>query len=173
MRVLFRAIRARAGHPKFTAIADEVRAAVDSDVKLQLIQAFNLRVANWEHKPEFKAMKRVSQKGTTVYVYPTGENANIWRYVSEGTRPHEIRPKGAGYPLKFAWGGPGSYKPKTKPPGKFGGPGIVQNAETTMLMVVHHPGNEPRNFEKGISEDFTPKFRRIVENAMRRGARKV
>lgn len=172
MKILFRPIKGRSGHPKFTAIAEEVIATLNSEVKPALLVAFNLRVMNWEHKPEFKARGQITRTGTSVYVWPAGKNADIWRYVSNGTRAHDIEPKGEGYPLRFMWGGPGSYKPKTKPPGKFGGPGIVMG-EPVAFYKVHHPGNEPRNFEKNISKDFTPWFKRTVENAMRRGIRKV
>jgi len=170
VRISFRAIKSK--HKNFTAISDELKRTIDRDVKPALLEYFQRIIKIWEHKPEFKAMKRVTKGGISIYVYQTGPNANIWRYVSQGTRPHIIQPKKPGGMLAFTWGGYGSYKPHTSKGGHYGGPGTVANPQPTVLPMVNHPGNEPRELEKWVAHWYKPKFVPLMRNAIRRGARR-
>lgn len=147
---------------------------MDAVVKPALVKEFEEVVSDWDHKPDFAARKYVNKGAIEVAVYPAGKNKAIWRYVSEGTKPHVIRPKNA-KALSFVWGGPGSYNPKTTPgpPPTWGGPGTVTGGETVVRREVHHPGTKARNFEKYIADQYRPKFRKEIENAMKRGARRV
>jgi hypothetical protein len=184
-RVLYRTVRARAGYPEWEAIRREVERTIDAEVKPVLLGYFNRIVASWKNKPKFRARKRVTRDGSSVYVYPTGEHADKWRWVSGGTDPHTIEPteaskrraaaEGKVATLRFQWGGPGSYKPKTRPSGKYKGPGKA-SGPIVFFSKVEHPGNKPREFEKVIARWYRmrrPNFSRQVENAMRRGARKA
>lgn len=179
MRVLLRPIRGRAGHPAFDAIAEEVLEEMRENVGPELLAYFTKITRNWRHKPKFSAFYEVTRNASTVSVEPYGPNAPIWQYVSRGTRPHLIPKGGArvqrakGYPLRFQWGGPGSYRPRTSAGGHYNGPGRVVGGRTVRFWQVHHPGNRPRDFERHIARWYRPKFRRRIENAMRRGARKV
>lgn len=172
MKIYFRAIKPKHSSNPFDAIADEVLKAVDKEVKPALIKYFERIVRKWDHQPQFKAMKRFTALGLSVYVYPTGPNADIWRFVSLGTKRHPIGPKKPGGKLAFPWGGYGSYKPKTSKGGHYNGPGIVTNPVTTILDKVDHPGNEGREFEKHIARWYRPEFKRTIKNAIRRGKRK-
>ena len=40
-------------------------------------------------------------------------------------------------------------------------------------VSVQHPGSEARNFSAEIAEDIEPGFKREIENAFRRAARRV
>jgi len=170
MRILFQPIKSK--HKNWTVFADELKKELDATAKPDLIQYFERVVKSWKHKPQFKAMKRVRAGGISVYVYPTGDNAKYWTFVTGGTRPHVIRPKHAGGVLVFPWGGYGSYKPKTSRGGRYGGPGIVSNAKIVAFTQVNHPGNEAREFEKHIARWYGPEFRRNMRNAIKRGARR-
>jgi len=171
-KVAFRQIRTRGVFLDQRAFRREVEQTIDRKSKPELIQAHDRVVANWENKPDFKALKRIRRNGITVFVYASGEAAEIWRYVTGGTKPHPITPKRPGYPLRFNWGGPGSYKPKTLPIGKIGGPGKVTGPEVR-LMRVQHPGTKARRFEEAIADDYKRTFARDIENAMRRGLRRA
>jgi len=174
MKILIRRVRGRAKAPNWAAMAKEVERTMDARVKPALVKEFKKVVADWEHKPRFAARKYVNKGAIEVAVYPTGTNKKIWRYVSEGTKPHTIRPKHA-KALRFQWGGPGSYKPRTTvgPPPTFGGPGAVSGGKRVAFKQVIHPGIEARNFERHIADQYRPKFRREIENALRRGARRA
>ena len=169
MKILFRAIKTK--HKNWTVIADEVKVVIDKEVKPDLLEYFERIVKSWKHRPNFKAMKRVRGGGISIYVYPTGENAKIWNFVSRGTKKHTIKPRKPGGKLAFPWGGYGSYKPKTSKGGHYGGPGTVANPKTTVLPVVEHPGSEGRNFEEIISKWYRSKHANTIRAAIRRGAR--
>jgi hypothetical protein len=170
-QVLFRHTKIKT--PNWQAFRNEIAKTLDSEVKPELIAYFDRIVAPWKNKPEFQARKFIRNDSYSVYVYPTGENADIWRYVSKGTRPHVIKPKGPGYPLKFKWGGPGSYKARTNMSGGYKGPGKMIGGKIVKPWKVNHPGNKPRNFEKHIARWYGPKFRRTMDAAVRRGVAAV
>ena len=115
--VLFRPIKAK--QSDFRVFYKEIEKALDNTVKPELLTYFNNVIKDWNNQVQFAARKRILLEMLEVYVYPTGENADIWRYVTLGTRPHVIKPKGQGYPLKFNWGGYKSYKPRTTTSGGY------------------------------------------------------
>lgn len=167
-KVAYRQIRTRGVYLKKKAFRDEVVKTINGKSKPELIAAHNRIVSNWRNKPEFKARKRITKKGITIFVYASGDAARIWGYVTGGTKPHTITPKRGGYPLRFKTG----YKPKTKPPGKFGGPGAYTGPQVR-AMRVRHPGTKARRFEQTIADDYKRTFQRDIENAMRRGLRRA
>jgi hypothetical protein len=169
MQILLRRIKGRKKAPNWTGIVKEVERTLDRYVKPRLLGYPKKIVANWEHKPDFKAMKRITRDAIKVYIYPTGEHKDIWQYVSRGTKPHIIRPKKKGGVLAF----PLVYVPKTKPRGpSYGGPG-KSSGPTIFAKEVKHPGTKPRHFEEAWARWAKTWFRREMENAMRRGARRA
>lgn len=170
--IAYRATRKRQKFVKAPQVKSDLADALDNEVKPKLLQRFQHVVANWQHKPIFKARKFIRIDRIWVDVFPTGENAKIWLFVTGGTKPHPIRAKRAPR-LAFMWGGHGSYKPKTRPVGKFGGPGIVVGGTLHRPIEVQHPGTEAREFEKAIRDDFRKDFSRIMNNAFRRAIRRL
>ena len=144
---------------------------LDNEAKPHLIERFEFVVANWKTRVTFKARKFMRADSISINIFPD-DGKDIWGYVVNGTPPHVIRPK-RGKVLAFPWGGPGSYKPKTKPPAKLGGPGTVAGGKPAFLPVVHHPGTDARPFPKEIAKDEKPWFGRNAENAWRRAIRSV
>jgi hypothetical protein len=167
-KVLFRAIRTRSGYPNFGNMTKEVERTIDAVVKPRLLTYFTRITDLWEHKVDFQARKTVRPEGITLYVYPTGPNKKLWLWTSRGTKPHIIKPKAAGYPLQFRT----DYKPRTRPGYRYRGPGKAVGPWVS-AYEVHHPGTKPREFEKHIRRFYQPKFRKEMENALRRGARKL
>jgi hypothetical protein len=166
-QVLFRVIKAQ--QSDFRVFYKEIEKALDTIVKPDLLVYFDKVVKSWKNQPEFRVRKTIRLENMRVYVYPAGPNAEIWKYVSLGTRPHIIKPKGAGYPLRFKWGGYGSYKPRTTTSGGYNGPGKVAGGKTVHFMRVNHPGNKARGFEKHIARWYKPRFQRIMNDAVKRG----
>ena len=150
----------------------ELERTLDGVVKPHLIREFEKRVANWEHKVAFEARKFITPNSISVNVYPTGPNKQLWIWNTKGTRPHTIRAKNA-RTLAFPWGGPGSYKPKTRPVGQYGGPGVVMGGQMVFPKQVRHPGTEAREHEKVIKEDNKQWFAQTMENAWRRAIRSL
>jgi len=142
---------------------------MEREAKPHFLKAFRRVVANWDHKPDFKARKYFRPDYIAITVHPTGSNAQIWRWVSGGTKgPYKIPKAGPGY-LAFQLG----YKPKTKPKGKIGGPGVATGPWVRGVMQVEHPGIKAREFEKVIADDEKDWFSRNAENAWRRTLRAV
>ena len=171
--VAYRAVRSRRAFVNAPVVRRVLEKEIDEEVKPDLIKQFEMRVANWEHKPDFKARKRITDDAITVNIYPAGLNKLIWIYVTKGTKAHPITPKRSGGLLIFTWGGKGSYKAKTGTGGKFGGPGVVIGGKKTAAKQVWHPGFKGRNFEKYIRKDYEPKFSRKMEGAWRRAIRRM
>lgn len=168
MKILTRAIRTRAGYPNFDAMLQEVEKTIEAEVKPQLLSYFTRIVADWEHVVEFRARKRITSEGISVYVWPTGPNAKYWIWVSGGTKAHTIVPRTVGIPLKFRTG----YRPKTDTGYKYRGPG-TSIGPWVSATSVEHPGIRPREFERHIARFYQPKFRKLMEAALRRGAREL
>jgi len=172
--VAFRAVRSRRRFINYLAVKNELTRTLDEVVKPRLIQRFNVVVMNWDHRPTFKARKFIKVNKIWVDVFPAGdkEDVMIYGFVTKGTRKHPISAKNAPA-LAFMWGGKGSYKPKTKPRGKIGGPGIVVGGALHRPVEVTHPGSEARDFEGVIAEDEKRWFSRTMENAWRRAIRRL
>lgn len=170
-KILFRQIKARAGYPNFDAMLREVEKTIEARVKPELLVAFNEIVADWEHHVDFRARKLLTAEGISVYVWPTGPNAKFWIWVSGGTKAHTIVSEAVGVPLRFRT----DYHPKTQPIRggvRYGGPGI-SIGPWVAKESVEHPGIKPREFEKHIARLYMPKFRKHMEAALRRGAKKL
>lgn len=175
MKVLFRNVRSgkrRALLTELNSIArKELEQALDQEVKPALVKSHELVVANWEHKPGFASRKYVTPQLIALGVYPTGENAKIWTFVDQGTRPHPITARRAPRLIFQA----GEYVPKTmaRPARTVSGGGYVKNPKLVAPVTVQHPGTEAREFTVTIAEDIKPDFKRTIENVFRRISRQL
>ena len=120
--------------------------------------------ATWKHKPKIEVVISLTGPGPVLLI---GTDDEIFGYVSEGTRPHKIKPKRPGGTLYFQRG----YTAKTRAnvigsvPGGSVGP--MQAAK-----AVKHPGTEARNFDKVIQKKREKWFKRKMEDAMKTAAKK-
>lgn len=175
--VVFRTVKSKNPFRDTKAFERHLRRGMDREVKPALLDYFERIVKPWDTKVGFRARTRIRRRRIEVSVHPTGPNAKIWGYVTKGTPPHLIRPKrkmksgGRAAHLSFVWGGPGSYKPHTRPGGRYKGPGKVVGGRLRHFFWVRHPGSKARNFEKHIARWYYPKFRRTMHNMMRRALR--
>lgn len=176
-KVAYRAKRSRRKFNKSKEIKALLADFMDAEVKPHFVEQFEEIVADWKHKPDFKARKYIRADSIQIAVYPAGEHKLIWKYVSRGTRRHKIRAKNAPF-LVFPWGGKGSYRPKTRPSSGIAGPsfrglGKVVGGKTVRFKEVDHPGNKPRKFEEWIADREKDWYSREMENAWRRILRAV
>jgi len=169
-KVAFRAVRGRERY--FTEdLADRVKSLVgqrmEREVKPHFLKQFEAIVADWDHKVQFKARKYIGPDGLRFTVHPTGKNAQIWDWVTRGTKgPYDI-PKSPGPTLAFQLG----YIPHTAPGGGYGGAGRA-TGEMVYAKHVTHPGIKAREFEKHIARRnkrwFSRKMEAIWKWAIRR-----
>lgn len=172
-QVLFRQIKAKI--PNWQAFYAEIERTINAEVKPELTGWFDKIVADWKNRPSFKAVSKTTQDWISVYVYPVGVNAKIWKYVSGGTRgPYPIPKPGnkRAKTLRFRWGGYGSYKARTTPQGGYKGPGKA-TGKMQSFKRVRHPGIKARNFERHIARWYQKRFRQTMKNAVARGLRKA
>lgn len=137
-------------------------------IRREVKKDFEKTTATWKEQPKFEAEISLMHPGPTVLV---GTDDEIYNYVDRGTKPHIIRPKRRGGKLAFTWGGPGSYRAKTKPRTLASYPGGATGA-TTVLPIVHHPGTEAREFSQTIAEVWKSKYKRRMEAALKKGVQK-
>ena len=147
------------------AMIDAIEAIAD-DVLNRMVDDFRATTETWEHEVKFEYA--LSMKPSVLISVHTLDE--IFEYVNEGTKPHTIRPKGKGYPLRFQWGGKGSYTPKTKPKVIGSRPGGPSGPEVRMA-VVHHPGTKAREFDKVIQKKWTKPFKAAMQKALDDAAR--
>jgi hypothetical protein len=173
-KVAFRTVRSRQRFANYAEVKKELAKTLDRVVKPHFIRRFDLVVMNWKHQPDFKARKFIRPDKIWLNVFPAGdkEDKDIYFFVTKGTKPHRIAARRAPR-LAFMWGGVGSYKPKTAPRGKIGGPGIIVGGTLHRPVAVQHPGTEARDFEGVIAEDEKRWYSRTMENAWRRAIRKL
>lgn len=167
-----RGIRSARRVAAFEPIKEEITQAIETRIIPRIEGYFQNVVNEWapENRPKIETKKTEGPNYIEWYTRPVGDNARIWDYVTNGTKRHYITPKRPGYPLRFLWGGPGSYKPKTGFGGQYRGPGRVVNGRMRRFMIVDHPGNKGRNFEKHFKRYINPAFRKETERAVKRGA---
>lgn len=126
-------------------------------VGTQIKQDFEKTTQTWDHKPKFETLVSLSG-GPTVLVETNDE---IYHYVSEGTKPHTIRPTRARV-LAF----PGVYNAKTTPgvlEARSGG----SSGDMVYTKEVRHPGTQPRKFDELIAKKWQSKFKREMESVMK------
>ena len=129
---------------------------------------FQKTTEHWKHDVQFDMVVSLTLPGPFVIV-ETGDE--IYNYVVRGTPPHEIwagvyTGKSDKTVLFFS----SQFAPKTQPGIIGSNPGFVGERDTR-TPYVEHPGTEARDFDKIIQEDWEPKFKRLMEQAMRDGAR--
>jgi hypothetical protein len=155
----------------FKRTKSQLRQAVEEHGKTVKAE-LEAETADWSNQPEFLIRTTVSAAEIRVTVRPDRRTkaAKIFGYVDKGTKPHVIRPVRA-KALRFKWGGPGSYRPKTAPAAKPLRLGSGAALETVFSQKVNHPGNEPRLISERIEQKTRPRFQRTVEATFRQMAR--
>lgn len=117
----------------------------------------------WKNKPNYRLMYTRTQSNMRGMLVINGKALKIFRYVDEGTRPHFIRPRKAPF-LSFRLG----YRPMTKPIAKFNvGVGKAFGKRVRSLLVLH-PGNDARLFNKTIATRLRQQFRNRLLRALAR-----
>lgn len=102
---------------------------------------FGVTTQTWKHKPKFDID---SKEGARV----VGTNDEIYQYVDEGTRAHEIRARNAKR-LAFRRGYSAKTSPRSISSRAGGGSG-----DWAYAKVVRHPGTRAREFADTIAKKW-------------------
>jgi len=134
-------------HPQTVRVATR-------EVAVEAQTLFERTVHTWTNPPQFTIEEA---RGT----FRVGTDDPRYKWVDEGTRPHEIRPRRASV-LRFT----GPYQPKTKPgvlASYAGGRGRI----VIWAQRVMHPGTEARGFSTIIRERVQATAANVVRAALR------
>lgn len=146
----------------FTAEIDKAA----QDVGKKIFADFTKTTATWSKKPRFDAEIHTGSAAGGVSIDVTTKN-EIYGYVDEGTRPHIIRPKHKRGILAFKTGGRAKTRPRV-----IGSTAGRQGNKQAFAKEVHHPGTKARQFTKTISKKWQPEFRKEMDAAMKRAAKR-
>lgn len=141
--------------------------------------------ANFSTDIQFGSNVSVTEKQITLTVFvkndktPVNEDnasftvGDLWKALDvTGTRSHPIPKKAGAKTLRFQWGGPGSYSPKTRPIARSGGPGSP-SGPIVFRKFVNHPGFAPRKFSESINKRLKRQFEQAVDRGFRVGSNRA
>lgn len=136
----------------------------------QVKKDFQATTKTWKHQPKFEVLVSLkAPPGPTILV---ATDDKIYRFVNEGTKPHPIFAGiYTGKSGKRALAFPSVSTPKTTPGSLSSGPGRKGGA-TVLRPYVQHPGTEARNFDEAVKKKREKWFKRQMEKAMSRAAKK-
>jgi len=165
-RVAIRFNRKRRALVNAPVVKKVLEDAMEQTIKPHYIKEFNKRVADWKHKPQFKARKQITTDFIKLDVFPTGAHTNLWIWTSRGTKPHTIKPVKAPY-LRFQL----QYNARTQPIDRYGVGDGKAHGDLVATLSVRHPGTKARKFEESITDQQKTWFAKQIDNAFRRGIR--
>jgi hypothetical protein len=122
---------------------------------------FEVTTATWEHQVDFKIDHAAGSVEWKIYT----KNA-IYGYVSEGTKPHTIRPRGAKRLHFFRTG----FRPKTRVEWIGSNKGRAANKDETFAKAVQHPGTQARKYPATIKKKWDKEWGRQLARAIRAAA---
>lgn len=130
------------------ALTEDAIKPVAQTLRRELMRRFERTVQTWRRRPRFEVVQDVGPDRLSLLA---GTDDEVYRYVDEGTRPHIIEPKGAGYPLRFQ----SMYQAKTIP-GVIGSQAGGPSGPYVSAMRVRHPGTRARRFTQAIFKEVEP-----------------
>lgn len=154
-------VRFRAVHPSFYDVEAVVRASekqVD-EVARKMVDDFRKTTRTWEHKVVF-GVTVLSRGGE--HLAAVGTNDEIYRYVDQGTRPHEIRARRK----KFLAYRKGGFRAKTTPRKLSSSSGARATGPLRRPKAVMHPGTDAREFSKEVAKKWRNPSARLIQEAI-------
>lgn len=144
----------------------EMRLEMQTFVDLMEIQ-YKQVISKWRHKPKFKKVIKIRPGYIVASCLLTGDDAKIFAYVDEGTKPHVIaaKPSNPTGRLKFQT----NYSHLTAPTARINQGTGKASGPWRSPQVVFHPGTKAREFTKTFLDELNPPFAKRIENAIRRG----
>jgi hypothetical protein len=140
-----------------------------------IIKNFKETTKTWTGaKPEFDAIITLQDPGPALFVGPTGNDKGVqkYRWLNDGTRknyPIPKYPKKGGKRLAFMTTG---FSPKTRVRTIGSTAGSKAGPPMAFPVQVIHPGIEAREFDNEIGKLWKPRFKKIMQEALKRGVKK-
>lgn len=115
---------------------------------------FKVTTQTWKHRADFS----ISSPAT--YTRRVATDDEVYGFVNDGTKAHDIRPKGRGV-LRFNT----PFSPKTLPNQIMSRAGST-GSTPAVARIVHHPGTTARKFDVAIREKWDKEFGVIMQRAV-------
>lgn len=160
MPVIFEPITPKAFNSKAFVIELEKAA---KQAEKGMLKDYQSGVSTWSHKVRFNSETTINPNGGLSIIVDTDDE--IYTYVHEGTRAHDIKPRRAKR-LRFL----NTYTAKTIP-------GVIQSrsggssGSVVYSRGVRHPGFPGRYFSKPIRRKWQPLLQRQLQRALDKGAK--
>lgn len=148
---------------KVKALIGELESAMKR-VQRDIADDFSATTRTWNHKPKFDREFESTKQHIRVAVTT---DSDIYRYVSEGTKPHIIRPR-RGTTLRFQSG----YSAKTSPGAIGSSSGGASGEFIFTRRGVRHPGTKARKFPEAIAKKQERPIRLRIAKAIKQAAKK-
>lgn len=126
-----------------------------------LRKLFRETVNGWANKPDFGWAQTKTGESISLRVYPTGQYADIWNLLNEGSPVHDIPAKPNSL-LRFRPG----YRAATRPGTLRSGRKYRSGPYWTSKLIKNHPGFEPRRFTELIAQEFAEKYAMEMQEAV-------
>ena len=110
----------------------------------------------WKNQPDFE----ITEKDKNIYVETKDK---VFGYIDKGTKPHIIKPKRPGYPLRFNTRG---FRSKSVPNKLTARAGSPAKPPESRPMFVKHPGFPPRRFTIMIRIRSQARFKKNMDKAL-------
>lgn len=123
---------------------------------------FSQTVQGWQNPPDWSQRQTITPHSIAMAVFASGQNADQYRLVNEGARPHAIFPRRMGGMLRFQPGYRAGTRPRTLQSqafSRFGG--FISTGS------VQHPGFEPRAFDEAVAEAHYDDFVSDMQAALK------
>ena len=168
-KILIRQVRGRGLRPDWPTIRQHAEKALDKEVKPALVKKLSAVAKGWKHEVTFDSSRKITPSESSVYIFPAA-NKRIWAFLTLGTKGGYLIPTKP--PARSRDGllhYQVDYSARTAPGGQYGLGSGQKSGKWVTPGQVTHPGVKAREFEEKIVKDYNAEFRRVMENAMRRG----
>lgn len=119
---------------------------------------FNVTQRTFKRKHVFRIRKKKNERIVST-------DSLIYHFLNDGTKRHPIPKRPGAKMLRFQWGGPGSYKPKTLTRKILSRQGGSTGPMVSMKKVMH-PGTEARKFDEVIAEKWDKELPTQMQRAI-------
>ncbi len=150
--------------PELALLPEHMARAIENGLTMgaeQIKVDYGRTTQTWTARPAFATEKRIGERWV-------GTDNLIYKFVDEGTKPHNIFPRNVGGRLHFFTGG----TPKSTPDSLYSEKGSPGTNEV-FSQGVHHPGVKDRKFTIIIKRKWDTEAPRTLQRAIDAEIRRV
>jgi len=144
------------------AVQQAIAKAQRDKTRPQITGLFRQTVDGWSNKPDWSSKQTITTSYISMKVWASGENADQYQIVNNGSPEHPIFPRNLGGFLVFQKGYRSSTRPRVLSSRPFSRFGVTVGARSIPL----HPGFDPRAFDETVADAIIDDFRDDMQQAI-------